>query len=179
MSRTATTPRRQEAPPVQPARRRGPIVALVAVGISIAAIAMALAGGGTDPVEVGPMGGELVDADMVRSGTATAGPIEVIGSTVEMGDVPLDVTVVPTWTLSNTGTEPVALGQPHASVIEGCCPGPLVLDDQVLEPGATTSLSFPLQMHLGMDGPHHFTIHVPVGDGGDVLELQAIGDFHN
>jgi hypothetical protein len=129
---------------------------------------------------VGPMGGSVSDIDMERSGVASAGPIEVVGSTIAMGDVPLDVTVVPTWTLTNTGIEPIEIFQPHASVIEGCCPGPLQLGARMLAPGESTDLSFPLQMHPGMDGPHEFLVHVPLDPTGDqVLELGVTGDFHN
>jgi len=126
---------------------------------------------------VGPMGGAVVDVPMTRSGSAAAGSIEVDGSQIEMGIVPLDVTVIPSWTLVNTGTEPVVLGEPHASVIDGCCPGPLELGVRTLEPGGSTDLSFPLEMHPGMDGPHQFLVHVPVGTGSDYLELTVIGDF--
>ncbi len=94
-----------------------------------------------------------------------------------MGDVPLDVTVEPTWTLLNTGAEAVSIGEPHASILEGCCPGPLLLGAEVLPPGASTQLTFPLQMHAGMDGPHDFRIHVPVGSAGEVLELGVTGNF--
>lgn len=177
MSRTATKP--------QPAETRSPgripLVAIVAVGTAVLAIAAAAMFSDPSPASssaVGPMGGAIVDQDMVRSETFTAGPVEVIGSTVEMGDVPLNVTVVPSWTLTNTGSEPVDLGDPHASVIQGCCPGPLQLGTRTLAPGESTELTFPLQMHPGMDGPHHFTVHVPVG-ADDLLELQAIGDFHD
>jgi hypothetical protein len=180
MSRTATTRRPPETHEPTPARRI-PIVAVGAVGMAVLAIGAAAIFSDPAPSAssaVGPMGGAVVDQEMVRSETFTAGPIEVIGSTVEMGDVPLNVTVVPSWTLTNTGSEPVHLGDPHASVIQGCCPGPLQLGSRTLGPGESTELTFPLQMHAGMDGPHHFTVRVPVG-ADELLELQAIGDFHN
>ncbi len=126
---------------------------------------------------IGPMGGAVVDVPMQRGGTIAAGGVEVEGALVEMGIVPLDVTVVPAWTLVNTTQVAIELGEPHASVIEGCCPGPLELAASRLEPGSSTELSFPLQMHVGMDGPHLFAVHVPVGEGDDVLELFARGDF--
>ncbi len=149
--------------------------------IGLGAVLLALTGSddGEPTPDVGPMGGEMVDVAMETSGVAAAGPVEVIGSWVEMGDVPLNVTVVPSWTIENSGSEPVVLGEPHASVLEGCCPGPLLLDVRTLAPGERTELSFPLQMHPGMDGPHHFAVHVPVGSGDEVLELHTTGDFHN
>jgi hypothetical protein len=127
---------------------------------------------------IGPMGGPVLDVPIDASGVATAAGIEVVGSELAMGDVGLNVTVEPTWTLVNAGTEPVQLGEPHASVVEGCCPGPLTLGTNVLSPGEATVLTFPLQMHQGMDGPHAFRIHIPVGDSGEVLELGVTGDFH-
>lgn len=129
--------------------------------------------------QVGPMGGAVIDIPMEASGTAAAGGVEVVGSNLAMGEVPLDITVVPTWRLSNTGNETIRIGQPHASVIEGCCPGPFSVGTEVLAPGESTDLMFPLQMHPGMDGPHDFAIHVPIGEGGDVLELGVTGDFHS
>lgn len=132
---------------------------------------------GGQAVTPGPMGGSVLDVPMVPSGATEIGGIEVIGSHVDMGRVPLDVTVVPTWTLTNNTTEAVMIGQPHASVIEGCCPGPLTVGTNLLAPGASTEIQFPLQMHRGMDGPHDFTIHVPVGDASEILELGVTGDF--
>lgn len=125
---------------------------------------------------VGPMGGPVLDVPAETTGVATAAGVEVVGSEIALGDVGLDITVEPTWTLVNRGAEPVVLGEPHASVIEGCCPGPLVVGTSLLAPGESTELIFPLQMHAGMDGPHEFRIHVPVGD--EVLEVGVTGDFH-
>ena len=99
------------------------------------------------------------------------------GARVDLGTVPLDVTVTPTWTITNTSSEVVQLGEPHASVIEGCCPGPLTLSDFTLDPGESSMMAFPLQMHAGMDGPHDFDVHVPFGDSDDYLTLKVVGDF--
>lgn len=181
MSRTATDSRKTAEHDGSTSSRTGiPIAALAAAAIGLGALLLALVGGdGPETAAVGPMGGEVMDVGLERSGTVTAGPVRVIGSSVEMGDVPLDVTVVPSWTLENTGQDTVVLGEPHASVLEGCCPGPLRLGIGTLAPGERTELTFPLQMHPGMDGPHHFAVHVPVGSDGEVLELHATADFHN
>lgn len=113
------------------------------------------------------------------SGTVEAAGVTVVGSSIALGRVPLNTTVVPTWTLENTGLAPVSLGQPHATVEEGCCPGPLTYDTDRLDPGDSATLTFPLQMHPGMDGPHRFTIHVPVLDTDEILALEVTGDFRN
>lgn len=164
----------------------GPVLAVVAiVTVSLGLFAGAVLGGGGDSGssgDTGPMGGEVIDVPGTTSGVATAGAVRVDGAAVAMGDVPLDVTVTPTWTLENTGPGPVTLGDPHAEVVDGCCPGPLTLGSPTLEPGAETALEFPLQMHLGMDGPHDFRVHVPVQEGDseipEILELRVTGDFY-
>lgn len=127
--------------------------------------------------ETGPMGGLLYDADIQASGVAAAAGVEVDGAELAMGQVPNNVTVVPEWTLTNTGDQPISLGEPHASVIEGCCPGPLELTATTLAPGESAQLTFPLQMHPGMDGPHDFDVHVPIADTGDYLTLRVTGTF--
>lgn len=182
MSRTATRTTKTESTD-PPKRTRVPVMAVIVLVGAVALGAAALMSPESfDPPApgVGPMGGPVAGLAMERSGEASAGPIEVVGSTIAMGDVPLDVTVVPSWTLTNTGTEPVELFEPHASVIEGCCPGPLHLGARMLAPGESTDLAFPLQMHAGMDGPHTFLVHVPLDPTGtEVLELEVTGDFHN
>ena len=62
---------------------------------------------------------------------------------------------------------------------EGCCPGPLEYGDATLAPGKGTQLTFPLQMHPGMDGPHEFAVHVPVTSGPReaYMTLRVTGDF--
>jgi hypothetical protein len=131
----------------------------------------------SNPPETGPMGGLMYEGNMHASGVATAAGLQVDGAEVAMGHVPNDVTVVPEWTITNTTDHPVTLGEPHASVIEGCCPGPLELTVATLAPGESTQLTFPLQMHDGMDGPHDFDIHVPVLGTDEYLTLGVIGTF--
>ncbi len=157
------------------------VVAVLLLGALIAAISIDVGSSQAAIREqktgrTGPMGGPVLNVPMERTGVASAAGIEVVGSEIAMGDVALDITVEPTWTLVNTADVPISLGEPHASVIEGCCPGPLSTGTNVLSPGESTVLRFPLQMHMGMDGPHSFRIHVPVGD--EVLELGVTGDFH-
>lgn len=118
-----------------------------------------------------------LESSFITYGATSLDGVVVEGAEVDMGRIPLDVTVTPEWTLTNDGTKSVALGEPHASVVEGCCPGPLTLTTTTLAPGETARLTFPLQMHAGMDGPHRFDVHVPVGVDGDYLTLGVTGDF--
>ncbi len=151
--------------------------------VRTAAMAMAIAGVAVVGLLTGGLATERT-ADSPSSstafpawGTTDVGGVVVDGAHVDMGVVPLDVTVVPTWTLTNTTTDSIAFGDPHASVIEGCCPGPLVLGDTVLAAGESTRLAFPLQMHAGMDGPHDFDVHVPIAGTDTYLTLRVTGDF--
>lgn len=130
-----------------------------------------------NPPETGPMGGLMYEADMQASGIAAIAGLHVEGAEVAMGHVPNDVTVIPEWTITNTTDQTITLGEPHASVIEGCCPGPLELTATTLAPGQSAQLTFPLQMHDGMDGPHDFDLHVPVTGTDDYLTLGVNGHF--
>jgi hypothetical protein len=132
--------------------------------------------------EVNAMGMPVVVTPGSASGSAAAGGVSVHGATWSMGTVPLDVAVRPTWTLRNTGDETVTLGEPRPEVRAGCCPGPATLGSHTLAPGASTTLTFELGMHAGMDGPHDLAVHVPVtgADGGTThLEVDVNGDFRS
>lgn len=130
-----------------------------------------------------PMGGPAIAAPGVVEGHLDLPGLSVAGAAVQMGQVPLDVTVVPTWELTTTGDVPVTVvvGQPQ--VHEGCCPGPVYADGQLVQPGDQVSVSpgqpvhlhFPLQMHAGMDGPHRLA--VPLSVDGETGHLEVTGDF--
>lgn len=130
--------------------------------------------------ETNAMGMPVVSTPGSASGTARAGGVVVEGSGWALGRVPLNVAVRPTWTLRNTGAVSVALGTPHAEVRTGCCPGPYTIGQATLAPGESTTLTFELSMHPGMDGPHDIVTHVPItpdGAGEDLLALDVTGDF--
>jgi hypothetical protein len=129
--------------------------------------------------EMNAMGVPFVQTPGSASGTAVLGPITVVGSNYSLGQVPLDVAVLPTWTLTNTGDRPVELGEPTAEVRQGCCPGPLELGTTTLAPGASTQLAFELTMHPGMDGWHDMAVYVPISGQPGVLELSVTGDFRD
>lgn len=130
-----------------------------------------------------PMGGPVMAAPYATGSPATLGELEVTAPSVDMGDVPLNTTIVPRWEVSNPTAEPLSftVGQPR--VLEGCCPGPVYVgDEQVpaggtvsVDAGSTVTVQFPLQMHPGMDGPHHLT--VPLQAGPASAELHVTGNF--
>jgi hypothetical protein len=129
--------------------------------------------------EVNEMGMPVVLTPGTAEGTASAGGVQVSGAAWRMGTVPLLVAVRPTWTLVNSSDIAVSLGRPHPEVRSGCCPGPLTLGSRELAPHESTTLTFELAMHPGMDGWHDIAVHVPVSNahGEDLLTLVVTGDF--
>jgi hypothetical protein len=162
-------------------------VALVAILAAAALIALATSGPADDAGarflatgEISEMGMPVLETPGVASGLASAGGVEVTGATWEMGRVPLEVAVRPSWTLVNTSGEAVSLGEPHPEIRAGCCPGAFTIGDARLAPGESTTLTFELSMHPGMDGWHDFAVHVPVlssAGAQELLELVVTGDF--
>lgn len=130
-----------------------------------------------------PMGGPARTAPGEAVGEASLAGLRIAGSEVAMGDVALGVTYVPGWQVDNPTGEAVTItiGQPQ--VLEGCCPGPVYADGELTQAdqsvtvpaGDSVLLQFPLQMHPGMDGPHHLT--VPVSSGGEQTALHVEGNF--
>lgn len=165
--------------------RGGPIVAAGAALVVAVALGVAIAGSaGGDQAprytgELSAMGVPVVETPGTASGTTRSGTLEVVGARWELGDVPLDVAVRPTWVIRNTGDAPVTLGEPSSEVRSGCCPGPLALDEHVVAPGAEATLTFELAMHPGMEGWHDLAVHVPVdgAHGADVLTVDVTGEF--
>lgn len=176
-SRTDTTSRAWLLPVV------GVLVAVaVAVGIavSVAAGPERLVSDSSLP---NPMGGAAYAAPGEAVGTLELGGLTAAGSEVDMGKVPNGATFVPQWEFVNDTAETVVatVGQPQ--VLEGCCPGPVYVngtirepgDVMTLRPGARATVQFPLQMHPGMDGPHHLTVPFSVDD--EVGEVHVTGIF--
>lgn len=165
------------------------LAAVIAIGTATAAIA-AVASGGTPTAgayvrtgETNAMGMPVIETPGTASGTATAAAITASPSSWALGVVPLNIAVRPSWTIHNTGTDVVTIGEPHAQINKGCCPGAFTFaGPMTLEPGGQTSFNFELSMHPGMDGPHDITVHVPVQhtDGTtDTVDLSVTGDFHD
>ena len=180
---TTTSPTRTRPP----TRRRGPLLAVVAVvAAAFLAAAFLLDGPGTDASAEAlpnPMGGPALPAPGTASDTAELAGLEVDGRLVEMGEVGLGVTYVPGWEVVNPTGEDVVVTVGQPQVLEGCCPGPVYADGALLEPGdevrvpagGVTLLQFPLQMHPGMDGWHDLAVPVVAGD--EQVALQVRGDF--
>lgn len=163
--------------------------AIAVVGASVAVVTLAATSGSSDTTaggrtgEINSMGMPILETPGTSSGSVTTGAITATPAAWALGRVALNVAVRPTWQLTNTGTDPVTIGEPHAQINEGCCPGAFTLQGpNTLDPGATTDLSFELSMHPGMDGPHDMTIHVPVqnADGtAQTVDLSVTGDFRD
>lgn len=130
-----------------------------------------------------PMGGPARTAPGEASGEIALGGLQVGGAEVHMGEVALGVTYVPGWQVTNPTDTAVTflVGQPQ--VLEGCCPGPVYADGELTQagqeltvpPGDEILLQFPLQMHAGMDGPHHLA--VPLTSGDEEAAVHVTGDF--
>ena len=170
----------KKRPRTSPAATLWLIAAVMVVVAGIAAMAVLnrpAAGGLARTGDVNDMGLPVVTTPGQATGEATAGGVTVSGAHWALGRVPLNVSVQPMWTLRNTGGRPVTLGEPHAEVRQGCCPGPLTLSTSTLAPGEEALLTFDLAMHEGMDGWHDLGVHVPVGD--DAVVLSVTGDFRS
>ena len=191
MPRTAAPRRRRRRSFVTPVT--------VAAAATVVALAVALAiavsrdpsttgtpatGAAARTGERNAMGMPVIETTGTASGTASAGPVQVADANWALGRVPLNTAVRPHWVLRNTGAEPVRIGQPTAQVRQGCCPGPFTVGADVIPPGGSTTLSFELSMHPGMDGWHDIAVHVPVAAGAagaaqDHLTLGVTGDFRD
>lgn len=166
----------------------GSVAAVVVVGGASIAVARAFSGASSDSTfvrtsETNSMGMPVIETTGSSTGTASVAGITATPSAWALGRVPLDVAVRPMWTLQNTGTDVVTIGEPHVQVNQGCCPGPFTVSTtNALAPGAAADLTFELSMHPGMDGAHDMTVHVPLqhADGStDTLTLSVTGDFRN
>jgi hypothetical protein len=112
---------------------------------------------------------------LIQSNTAKSSDfkVEVSGApriavkedTVDYGDRHYNIPVESVFALGNIGDQPLMiLGQPQVEVVEGCCPPRAQLTSSVIKPGEQTLLSMSFSMHAGMDGKHHFLVHVRTND---------------
>lgn len=155
------------------------------VGLAVLVAVSATSGEDTpsDASLPNPMGGQAQAAPGAVSGEASLAGLQIAGTEVAMGDVGLGITYVPAWEVTNPTDRDVAftVGQPQ--VLEGCCPGPVYADGELTQagqqftvaPGASVLLQFPLQMHPGMDGPHHLAI--PLAAGSEQSAVHVTGNF--
>jgi hypothetical protein len=197
MGKAARRRNRQSLKPTARTRSAAPMIGIAAVVFVVTVGTLfVLSGTSADPdseppVATGdaaalqPIGGSnemgfpYVSTPGSATGTASAGGVSVEGASWTLGHVPLSVAVLPQWTLTNTGRGEVALGAPQAEVRAGCCPGPFTLGTHRLAPGESTTLTFELAMHEGMDGWHDMGVYVPVSGkaGTQTLALGVTGDF--
>lgn len=186
---TNTSTRRAER---ERAHRRhwmvGTITALAVVGALVVGVLAAQGGSGassaTPTGATNSMGMPIIEPTPgTQTGVAASDGASATPRAWALGRVPLNVAVVPRWTITNTSSESITLGQPHVQVNQGCCPGALTFDAATtLDPSGSVGLSFELSMHPGMDGAHDMTIHVPVhhADGTETtLALSVTGDFRD
>jgi len=91
--------------------------------------------------------------------------IAVKQDTVDYGDQHYNVPVESVFTVGNIGDQPLIIqGQPVVEVVEGCCPPRVELTSDYIKPGEQIALSMRFSMHAGMDGKHHFRVHVRTND---------------
>ena len=99
----------------RPARWRRPLWLGLGLAVVVAAaglIALAVSSGGASTPE--PAALDLPD------GPARAAGIEAPETVVDLGHVPLDTVVEPSFVLRNTGDTVARLGPPRVEVLEGC-----------------------------------------------------------
>jgi hypothetical protein len=155
--------------------------------VAVAGLAVGLSTPAKEPVFdatlPNPMGGPARTAPGAATGEVEFAGLRIADTEVDMGDVALAVTYVPAWEVTNPSDDArtFAVGQPQ--VLDGCCPGPVYVDgeltqagqDFVVPPGGSALVQFPLQMHPGMDGPHHLAI--PLIADGEEAAVHVTGNF--
>jgi hypothetical protein len=163
------------------------IVAALIGTVAVAGIVAGLALPGDeatfDATLPNPMGGPARTAPGEMTGTASFAGLEIDDVEVAMGDVALGVTYVPGWTVTNPTDRDVSFAAGQPQVLEGCCPGPVYADGELTQAGQALTvpaggavlLQFPLQMHAGMDGPHHLAI--PLVSGDEQALVHVTGNF--
>lgn len=91
--------------------------------------------------------------------------LQVSQTHFDYGDVHYNVPVTTSFQVKNIGDDTLFfLGEPQIQVVEGCCPPRVAISDRDMNPGEEATVSFTFSMHEGMDGPHHFVLHVRTND---------------
>lgn len=91
--------------------------------------------------------------------------VQVSETRFEYGDVHYNTPITTSFQVKNIGDQTLfILGDPQIQVLEGCCPPGVSTSNRQLEPGHEATVSFTFSMHQGMDGPHHFLVHVRTND---------------
>jgi hypothetical protein len=182
------------ARPTRPigASRRGRLgsAPLIVAGIAFVGFAVLVAASITptdrsvfDASLPNPMGGMARTAPGEATGAVQLAGLEIAGAEIAMGDIALGVTYVPGWQVTNPTDREVVFTAGQPQVLEGCCPGPIYVDGELTQadqrfavpPGGSVHVQFPLQMHRGMDGPHHLAI--PLLADGEQAAVHVTGNF--
>lgn len=180
--------------PTQPTRSSRPggfgsapliaaVVAVVGFAVLVAASVTPTDRGVFDASLPNPMGGLARTAPGEVTGKVQLAGLHIVGAEVAMGEVALGVTYVPGWEVTNPTDREVAFTAGRPLVFEGCCPGPIYVDGELTQadqrfavpPGGSVLVQFPLQMHRGMDGPHHLA--VPLLADGEQAAVHVTGNF--
>jgi hypothetical protein len=175
-----------------PARRRGRFgsVPLIVAVIAVVGFVVLVSASITptdravfDASLPNPMGGLARTAPGEVTGEVQLAGLEIAGAEIAMGDIALGVTYVPGWQVTNPTDREVVFAAGQPQVLEGCCPGPIYVDGELTQadqrfavpPGGSVLVQFPLQMHRGMDGPHHLAI--PLLADGEQAAVHVTGNF--
>ncbi|HEY4669294.1 MAG TPA: hypothetical protein VIH05_05920 [Tepidiformaceae bacterium] len=86
----------------------------------LAAVAVVLAAGLALAVWFALRDGESPTVSAQYTGTESAGGVEVLRPSVDLGRQPLDQPVSHTFVLTNTNDRPVELGKAKIKVLDGC-----------------------------------------------------------
>jgi hypothetical protein len=98
--------------------------------------------------------------------SASGGPrLQTEQTQEDLGNIKLGTTVQVSFNVKNVGDQPLIFTQaPYVEVKVGCCPPTPTLGKKVLQPGESTTVSFPLMMHATMGGKHDLRVHIPNND---------------
>ena len=85
--------------------------------------------------------------------------------TIDHGNLNLGSTVTTVFHIRNVGDQPLTiLNVPKVQVVMGCCPPPVTLSSNVIQPGQEATVSLTYMMHTGMGGKHRFNIDLQTND---------------
>ncbi|MBK8030454.1 MAG: DUF1573 domain-containing protein [Chloroflexi bacterium] len=91
--------------------------------------------------------------------------VQVSQTNFDYGDQHYNNPVTTEFKVKNIGDQTLLiLGDPQIEILEGCCPPRVSTSNRHLAPGDEATVSFTFSMHAGMDGPHHFRVHVRTND---------------
>jgi hypothetical protein len=91
--------------------------------------------------------------------------LQVSTERLELGKQSLGSTVRASFTVKNAGTGTLTLNAPsRPTVLQGCCPANLIVEQPMLGPGQSTVIYTDMMMHTGMGGPHLFEIPLTTND---------------